>query len=197
MAGAPDTFLTLTTRRNSYGSPEIAALAMSHAWRCLRLRIIRKYRLARLPFLAVFEKHVSGWPHMHLLMRAPFIDYAWLKAQWIDLTGSSVVRIERIYNKRKASGYCAKYCSKAVHKIGTAKRYWQSADYDQREPYEPEHKGGDDGVWEIRRTPFKRIIAAWKEAGNDVSETGLSSAYVFFNKELAPPSRRGAPLVAL
>lgn len=181
IGGRPHTFLTLTTRRRKDADPNVAALEMSRAWRLLRLRIMRKMKLARLPFLAVIEAHKSGWPHLHILLRAPFIPWKWLRAQWLDITGSTGVEIEAIKSKRKVAHYCAKYCSKCVHKFGTAKRYWQSRDYDIRDPYVSPDNEGTEEQWYIRVENIDRLVKQYEELGHLVNYTSNRTARIWFS----------------
>lgn len=147
MSGAPCTFLTLTYRIRDGETPDQAAPKLTRAWRLVRLRLMRKYHWRKLPFLAVMEKTQNGWPHLHILLRSRYIPHK-LISQWMaELIQSPVVGIEKINNKSRAAGYCAKYCGKAAAKFRTAKRYYQSQDYDLREPYEPDNDNDALGGW--------------------------------------------------
>lgn len=44
IGGQPNTFLTLTVSRADWPDPELAAVALAHAWRVVRLRAIREAR---------------------------------------------------------------------------------------------------------------------------------------------------------
>lgn len=150
IAGSPRIFLTLTSRRIEGSSPNDAARALAHAWRLLRLRIMRKYGWRKLPFIAVFEATKLGWPHLHILARCGFIDQRFISSVMDELTNSPIVHIELLKDPRKAGVYAAKYCGKSTGKFGTCKRYWQSQDYDLRPP-PPEHLDHSPGVqWERR-----------------------------------------------
>lgn len=94
-------------------------------------RVPNRVRLAdsTLAYFAVFEKHKSGWPHLHVLLRSEWIDHNWLQAQWMDLTGSPGRHIKRIADPHRAASYVAKYLSKDPTKFGTAKRYWQTRNW--------------------------------------------------------------------
>lgn len=128
-AGYPDAFLTLTTRRGSYDSPDEAARAMVKALRHLLQWIRRSEGWDRIPYLAIFEQHKSGWPHLHVLLRMPYVPQAELSAEWYRLTGSPIVHITRIKSQRHASRYVAKYASKGPGAFDGTKRYWRSQSY--------------------------------------------------------------------
>lgn len=155
--GAPTTFLTLTSRRKPELTPYDAAMNLSRAWRLLRLRIMRHRKLKNLPFLAVFEATQNGWPHLHILLRSIWIDQRWISAQMAELADAPVVDIQRIRNRAQVNAYVAKYVGKAPHKFGSAKRYWQSRDYDLR-PAQPEKLPWREGVdwWQTSRN-----LGAW------------------------------------
>lgn len=184
MAGAPCTFLTLTFRVRDDITPDQAAPMLSRAWRLIRLRLMRKYHWRKLAFIAVMEKTENGWPHIHILMRARYIPQQ-LISEWMqELCNSPIVHIEKINNKKRAAGYCAKYCSKAAEKFPTTKRYWQSQDYDLREPYEADNDNEAFGGWD-RRSTHILAWAGWEE------EEGNAIEWFGYDKAISYPVRAG------
>lgn len=186
MSGTPCTFLTLTSRRDASKTPDQAALEISRAWRLVRLRLMRHFRWKKLPFLAVMEATELGWPHLHLLLRSRYIPVK-LISKWMDeIIQSPVVWIEKIGNKSRVAGYCAKYCGKCAHKFGTAKRYWQSKDYDLREdkPEKPVYSPG--WGWEMQTWSLDRIVRSWIELGWRVEMESQHKARVWFENAHAP-----------
>lgn len=173
IGGAPNTFLTLTSRRRADQTANQAAAALSRAWRLVRLRIMRRYKLRRLPFIAVFEATKLGWPHLHILLRSPWIDQRWLSAQMDALIASPVVGIERVDNRGRIAIYVAKYCSDASKKFGTAKRYWCSQDYDLREPPPCKQPLPPGQGWEPNEWSLQRLARAWTELGWRVTWHGI------------------------
>lgn len=163
--GAPNTFLTLTNRRVSGRTANQAALILSRSWRLLRLRIMRKYNLKKLPFIAVIEAHQSGWPHLHILLRSIWIDAKWLSECMSDISDSPVLKILRIDNRAQINAYVAKYAGKAAHKFGTAKRYWQSKDWSLRpaEPEKPRLLAGSG--FERESTTIQKVVENWRTFG--------------------------------
>lgn len=135
LGGSPTTLLTLTIRRTFAPTPAAAAAALARAWRLCRLRLIRKRGLSKLPFFAVFEKHQSGWPHLHILLRTVYIPRQQISAIMAELIDSPVIDIRLLHDRQRAAVYVAKYSVKQPHRFATAKRYWSSRDYDIR----PEH----------------------------------------------------------
>lgn len=165
IGGNPRTFLTLTIRRDDHSNPKEAARQLAHAWRCLRLRWMRRKKLKHLPFIAVFEKHKSGWPHLHILMRSGYMDQKWISAQMQDLINSPVIDIRLARNAAQCAAYCAKYCGKDPEKFGHCKRYWQSKDYDQRPPNEKQKKHPNHGTWHREDWRIQIIVEEWTIAG--------------------------------
>jgi hypothetical protein len=165
IGGQPTTFLTLTTRRDPRLTEEQAAKRLSYAWRLVRLRLIRHHRLKQLPFLAVMERTKARWPHLHILLRSPWLSHK-LISQWMaELADGPVVWIEKIDRKTKAAAYCAKYCGKCAEKIGNAKRYWQSRDYDLRDEPEPKEKYPPGYGWELYSRSIARMAQDFEQMG--------------------------------
>lgn len=136
--GSPNTFLTLTSRRRAGITPNAAALELTRAWRLVRLRLLRKTGAKKLPFFAVIESTKLGWPHLHILLRSVWLDRQQISNWMLEICDSPIVDIRRIDQRGKVAAYVAKYCSKAAHKFGTAKRYYKSRDYELRSPEELE-----------------------------------------------------------
>lgn len=159
-AGNANSFLTLTVNPAELDTPLQRAAAVVRAWRLLRLRAMRRWKLKRLPFLAVFEATKKGEPHLHILMRAPFIPQVWISEQMKDLTNAPICDIRRIKNQGMAAAYVTKYIGKAPYKFGTLKRYWCSQDWNPRD-LDPDKETDLDPykveVWKIT------LIEAMKE----------------------------------
>lgn len=143
----PRALLTLTVNANDYQTPEAAALALKNGLRALRLRLSRHPRFERFEFLAVFERHKSGYPHLHLLIKGGFLPWRWLRSQWEDLTGAYMVDIQKIKARKQAAAYVAKYIGKDLAAFPGCKRWWRSHHYsDDADPIErkPERYGAPE-----------------------------------------------------
>lgn len=174
--GNPRTFLTLTSKRVEGRTPSGAAAELARAWRLLRLRVMRHYKLKRLPFLAVFESTKLGWPHLHILLRAPFISQQWLSDQMADISGSPIVWIEQISNQGKIAAYVAKYCGKDPHRFTYSKRYWSSRDYALSKPPQRADRPVLGGGWEMDRMALDAWVSAFSLAGWHVIREGKRCA---------------------
>lgn len=128
--GLPSTFMTLTCNPALYATPDQAARSMMQGLRALRKALAREKGIPRLPMIAVFEKTKAGWPHLHILCRAPWIDQEWLSTTWQRLTGAKIVDIRSVDDPGRAAHYVAKYISKALVAFHGTKRWWRSHDYE-------------------------------------------------------------------
>jgi hypothetical protein len=169
MSGAPTSFLTLTYNARREGTPEEHAADLSHAWRLLRKRMLRKWSGHRFPFIAVFERTQRGEPHLHILLRGPYIPQQWLSEQMDDLIESPICDIRFIRSRQQVAGYVAKYVGKDPEHFGTSKRYWSSRDYagvafewTKPEKWEP-------GFWSIVRGTLDSIGRYWERNGYSVT----------------------------
>lgn len=95
----------------------------------LRQYLCRTLGWKSIPFLAVIEKHKSGWPHMHLLLRCTFIHHKLIRDWWVERFNSPQVIIKRLHDPREAAIYVTKYLAKAPTAFEGCKRYWSSRDY--------------------------------------------------------------------
>lgn len=162
-AGAPNTFLTLTTKPRDDGDRNRAALDLTRAWRLIRLRLMRRHKLKKLPFMAVMEGTKKGWPHLHILIRSLWLDQKLISAWMAELHDSPIVDISRIDNRARVNSYVSKYCAKAAHKFGTAKRYFKSQDYDLRDDDQKEKFKKKRGGMEIVKSHICRLARQYEE----------------------------------
>jgi hypothetical protein len=130
-AAGPRAMLTLTVSSTDYPDPAQAAVALKEGLRLLRLGLKRHARLENFEFLAVFEKHKSGHPHLHLLIRGKFIPWQYLKRRWREVTGSTQIFINFIRNTKQAAAYAAKYVGKDLTAFPGCKRWWRSHKYSE------------------------------------------------------------------
>ena len=177
-AGQPNLFVTLTSRRRPDQSPDQAALLLAHAWRKIRAAYLREHGKKSLPFLAVFERTKKGWPHIHIVARAKWLDQGWLSRQMDAEIGSPWVWIKRVHGKSKVSTYITKYISKNPERFDSCKRYWRSRDY--LDPVMPLVKliAKLQPGWEIWRMHWTLFADLSERAGTRV-ERGRHSAEVF------------------
>jgi len=94
--GHPNLFMTLTCKPDLYSDPHDAARDMKRGLVALRRRIERKWKVKNIPFIVVYEATKRGWPHMHLLLRAPYMHWKVLRAMWQEISGAFEVDVRFI-----------------------------------------------------------------------------------------------------
>lgn len=184
--GEPNAFLTLTCNPHRYEAPAEAAVALKHAWVLLRRRIFTRYGVKNLPFLAVFERTKRGYPHLHILMRAPFIAQKWLSDQMRDLIDAPIVDIRVIQDRGRAAKYVTKYVGKSPERFEGCQRWWRSRNYNE----------GEDDVmpkvtyghrWEEVRVTYDQFVQFEVSKGTIIKE--ICPGYAYY--------QRWAPHIAL
>lgn len=144
MQAKPKAFLTLTVSSTQYPDADDAADALKNGLRLLRLRLKRHTRLENFQFLAVFERHKSGHPHLHLMVKGSFLPWKLLRKWWEEITGSTHVHIRKIDTRGKAAFYVAKYIGKDLAPFAHCKRWWRSHGYSEgvEDDWQPDHSMG-------------------------------------------------------
>lgn len=136
--GLPNLFLTLTVSDKGYADAHEQARDMKRGLVMLRRRIERHWGIKNIPFIVVFEKHLKGQPHMHLLLRAPYLHQKVLLGMWRDIMGSGGVNTKFVKDKKKILFYITKYIGKDLAAFEGCKRWWRSQNFnvskDEREP---------------------------------------------------------------
>lgn len=127
--GLPNVFLTLTVNPARYETPDAAARDLKTAWVNLRRAMERSFEIKHPPFIAIFEKTKTGWPHLHILMRCRFIAQKWYSDTMKRLIGAPIVDVRFIQDTGRVAAYVAKYVSKAPEMFAHCKRWWRSHDY--------------------------------------------------------------------
>jgi hypothetical protein len=113
-----------TISRHIGCSPDDRAYLIKEAHGKLRKRILRRYGDDAYEFIAVWETHQDGEPHLNVLQRGAYIDQDWLSDQWADLLpGSIIVGIEHVEaaDRRRVAGYMVKDPAQFGYKT---KRFW-------------------------------------------------------------------------
>lgn len=166
--GKPNRFITFTCRRGQFPDEGTTAQAMVKAWRTIVLRWRRLNKWHKCEYIAVFEPHVSGWPHMHILWKGHWIDQQWLSQQGTALLNSHHQSVSKIKDARSAAFYVAKYFSKAPAKFANCKRYWTSKNWPKLTLIDADrafHNGFPFGLVDAR---IETLIAEWKRHGKEV-----------------------------
>lgn len=83
----------------------------------------------QMAYFAFLERTKRGEPHLHILLRCPFIPQDWLSERMASLAGSPVLWIEAIKGTKHAIAYVTKYVTKEPAQWGNTKRYWASRNW--------------------------------------------------------------------
>lgn len=162
--------MTLTVNSKNYDCPDDAAADLKKGLRLLRLSLKRHPRLRNFEFIAVFEQHESGWPHLHLLCRAKYIPWRWLRQRWKSVTGSYQLDIRKIKGGRDAARYVAKYIGKDLSPFAHCKRWWRSHGYAPKEE-ETEEQEENGERWLKRRVPLEMLAGLLRSQHFQLSTT--------------------------
>lgn len=158
MAGQPQRFVTLTCVSTFLDTPEQRAAALARAWRVILARWRRQFNGPKHEYLAVFEATKRGQPHLHILVRGPYISQKWLSLQTKELLNSPVCDIRIVKNERQAAHYITKYVGKAPHRFGTCKRYWHTRGWS----LVPEAPDDNETGWTIEERGLDQIQSEWQ-----------------------------------
>jgi len=164
-SGLPNRFLTLTVNPQVGADPEERLHLLAHAWRVVVQRLRRRYGADQINYFAVVEETKHGEPHLHILLRSPYIPQSYISAAMADLINAPIVDIRRIKTVRDAVTYVAKYIAKAPAQFGKAKRYWSSRNW---EVGAEEHRSAlplPSVRWRIDRRPLQEILLEWFHEG--------------------------------
>jgi len=160
-SGEPIRFLTLTVNPRREGTPETRLLELANAWRLVVKRLRRLHPNEPIEYLAIVEETKAHEPHLHILLRSPFIPQRYISDCMATLIDAPIVDIRRIRHSRQIIQYVAKYVTKAPARIGTCKRYWTSQGYelDKEQPQVLDPSVGPG--WTIDKRPVIDIITEW------------------------------------
>jgi len=163
--GNPTRFITLTVNPSIGTDPADRLDKLANAWRIIVKRLRRLHPNDEIEYLAVVEETKQGEPHLHILVRSPFIPQRLLSSWMGEITGAPVVDIRSVKNASHAARYVAKYIAKAPKQFGSRKRYWSSKDWEP--PYTPgTAEGAEPSLrWSIDRRPLVQIINEWIHDG--------------------------------
>ena len=127
--GEPLKVLTLTVNPAHEPDPDLAADELMDAWQFLWRRLRKKFDPKRLAYFSVWEKTKRGYPHLHILLRAPFVPVRQISRIMEERIDAPIVDIRSIRGRRAAVNYVAKYLAKDNHKWPGHDRYGYSRNW--------------------------------------------------------------------
>jgi len=160
-SGEPIRFLTLTVNPHRDGTPETRLLELANAWRITIKRLRRLHPHEPIEYLAIVEETKNHEPHLHILLRSPFIQQRYLSECMASLIDAPIVDIRRIRNPREVIRYVAKYVTKAPARIGQCKRYWASQGYELDKEQQAVLDPAIGPGWTLDKRPVVDIITDW------------------------------------
>ena len=172
--GRPNMFLTLTCDPKRHADPDSAAREMKRGLVALRRRIERRWKVKNIPFIVVYEKTKKGWPHMHLLLRAPFMHWKVLRAMWEDITGAFEVDVRFIKKASQVLFYVTKYIGKDLHAFAGCKRWWRSHNYEDLHEQPPERVRYSHQPLRIDHSA-QRMLKAMEKSCYIIRQTGRNA----------------------
>jgi hypothetical protein len=168
--GKPSHLLTLTNRAEPGDTPSGNARELVHAWRMIRQQFERTTG-RKLASFAVFEKHPhSGFPHLHIALRCPFIDINMVRTIMRKLLDSPQCRIDRITKANRAIAYMSKYLTKEPERFDGCKRYMTSRNWDDTAPKWDRPVMDADLVWSLQETKLAQWQHKWLDQAHTLHE---------------------------
>lgn len=137
LGGHPDRILTLTSNPHTFETPEEAGRNLLESWRRMRQALVKSHGFKKIPFLAVWEKHKNGYPHLHIMLRGTYIKQAWASAFMGRRMNAPIVDIRKLRGSKHAAAYVAKYVTKDIQAPKFSKRYWSNRTYCVEKPERP------------------------------------------------------------
>lgn len=187
-SGEPTRFLTLTVNPRIGRTPYDRLRQLTRAWRVIVQRLRRMHANKSIDYLAIVEETKQGEPHLHILLRSPYIPQALLSSWMGGLLNSPIVDIRLIRNQAEVVKYVAKYVTKAPAQFGTAKRYWCSRTYELDQSEKPQKPAYGAVRWHVDRRPLFLIMREWIMEGFMPRFDGTYPVRGFPSR--SPPSER-------
>lgn len=170
ISGRPTTFITLTTNPKAHPDREEAfrdaSLNINRLMKVLR----RRYSAIRIQYALVWELTKQGYPHAHILLRAPYIPQKFLSREWQRLSGADIVDIRQIRTENQAAAYVSKYLTKDPATPYGAKRYRTSRQYSDAIPRGQLTARMEVTRWLRVHAPLSEALISLNDHGHDVWE---------------------------
>lgn len=181
--------LTLTCNTAHFPDRLQAFEQMSKAVNLLFKRLRRSFPQADIQYFLIWETTSRGWPHAHLLLRAPFIPQAHLSSLWAELAGSPIVDVRRIHDPDSVVSYIAKYLSKRLDAPPGFKRHRCSRRFLDEVLVDPRDPNRAKLYWTLTPSTTLELGRSYAAGGMTcrISDDGSLKAY--------PPGHPNKPLM--
>lgn len=185
LAGSPTTFMTLTVNPKVHPDPveafKTASLYINQLFKVLR----RHWPGFRIEYALVWETTKKGYPHAHILLRAPFIPQTFLSRAWKRLSGAYIVDIKRIRTQNQAANYVTKYLTKDPSVPPGYRRYRTSRGYSAPPPRGELARQLGIILWLRSAAPLPHVLIDLGERGYRLHEH-MPSLYCSWPKSQLP-----------
>lgn len=188
--GLPTKFLTLTVNPTLHESADERRQHLTEGFNLLIKALRRLKPDADIQYFWVVERTQAGEPHLHALLRMPYVPQATLSKLWEEITGAFVVDIRKVRGTREAVRYLAKYIGKAPQQFANFKRYGQSKGWQLHLKARPLNLDDFDAIWRLVFKPLEvldRELQGYGFAGRGEWD----KVRFYFPMQGAPP--RGDP----
>lgn len=185
-SGRPNRFITLTHEQANGLAPEVQAQRLSRAWKKARRWLRTRFRIDGIEFLAVFEKTKAGNPHLHVLVRAPYIPQNVLSDLMKRYIDSPIVDVRRVRSKKQAALYVSKYIAKDPERFKGTKRYWRTTGWANVKRSPRVEKGEFPDIYYVLKHHIVKIGKFMASKGFALMER-TQDLYYFWPKPNPPP----------
>lgn len=175
MSGNPDKLLTLTVRPRKGETVDERAQNLVKAFVQLLRAAEARFKRGKNEYYAVFEKTKRGQPHLHILLRGPYIPHRWISAFMFRKIRAPIIDIRQIDCIGKASAYVSKYMTKDPTRFLGCKRYWSSRGYKigwnedaDTDDYVPPRRHIEATAWPDFLTKIENLGYAYREVEGGV-----------------------------
>jgi hypothetical protein len=112
LSGHPNKFLTLTVDPKICDASEKNRVLITKHFNLFMRWWRRQFPNVPIEYLWRIERHKSGQPHIHILIRSPFLHWTQISKAWKRITGAYIIRIKAIDSTARAAYYVSKYMTK-------------------------------------------------------------------------------------
>lgn len=174
--GRPTALLTLTTNPSYEPDPDRAAALLLQAWRSLVRALRRRHGKHAIQYMVVWERTRRDMPHIHVLLRAPYIPQQMISDYMASHIGAPIVDIRAVRSRRMVARYVAKYIAKDPQAFAGRQRYHTSRDWRlEPDPWREAQRAIDREPWHLVRTHITLWAAYLRSIGYRIRWDGDDS----------------------
>lgn len=130
----------------------------------------RRYGATRIQYALVWELTKRGYPHAHILLRAPYLPQKLVSREWQRLSGANIVDIRQIRSEGEAAAYVSKYLTKDPATPYGSKRFRTSRAYSVPTPRGQLTASLEITSWLRSHAPVEETLLSLNDRGIDFWE---------------------------